>query len=273
MPVPPSRVLLLHDQLMDARIWGGFVDLVAAHARPVPVLAPGPTTLLSVPSQWARHIGDQARGLLDWESPVALAVATGWSAGAAVSLVDDGLAGRALLLNPGPDPALFEEGREGSPAGVDPETLERIRSQASPLPEPTGAWADELRAGYVGDSAAAHFLELAVEPPGTLDDEQVRLVRSIQTENFGRLLPLSFEDIQPAGERDPGWVPVLARHPESCGVAFSGPPGTYREMLALLRRRVPEVRIIETGLRGSVPWLEDPGLLDRLVRDLLTRER
>jgi hypothetical protein len=73
--VPSAAVLLLHDQMFDARVWHDFADLVRTHARVVTVdLAPLPQ-LNGRPSVWADHIGDGARKVLT--APVTVTVGAG----------------------------------------------------------------------------------------------------------------------------------------------------------------------------------------------------
>jgi hypothetical protein len=129
-----------------------------------------------------------------------------------------------------------------------------------------------LRDGVVGPEAAAYFMEFAAEPPGVLTEEHQRLVGQIQTENLARLLPLSLAEIRAADlGQEPDWVPLVVRHTRQCAAAFSGLPSRYEHMLSLLHREAPGLLLVELGLSSSLPWLEDPGRLDQLVRDLLAR--
>jgi hypothetical protein len=102
-------VLLLHDQLLDARAWRGFADLVSSHADVLTVTAPTPAKFRSRPREWAADVETAAQQALAGRGPVDLALAAGWAIGAALSLLERGAARRALLVNPWPPPAVFED--------------------------------------------------------------------------------------------------------------------------------------------------------------------
>jgi hypothetical protein len=269
-------VLLLHDQLMDARIWNGFADLLSTHARPLTPPDAPPPSFYPVPSGWAEHIGRRARTLLTPGEPADLTIAAGWAAGAALALAADGLSRRALLINPGPTPAARDEewapGCGGlNPQELDPRELEQVHAtMPGPLPEPTDEWADELRAGLVGPQAAAYFVAAAAGSGEALAAAHRRLAEQVVTENLNRLLPISLEQVGSADLRqEPDWLPSAGRLAGRCAVVFSGHPALYRPLQALLRQRLPELLLVELELDTGLPWLADPAGLSALTRRLL----
>ncbi|MEV6846319.1 hypothetical protein [Actinoplanes sp. NPDC051411] len=58
-------VLLLHDQLLDARVWRGFADLISVHADVLTVDAPAPAELRRTPGEWAADLETAIRPWLE----------------------------------------------------------------------------------------------------------------------------------------------------------------------------------------------------------------
>jgi pimeloyl-ACP methyl ester carboxylesterase len=273
--VTDPTVLLLHEQLADARIWNGFTDLLSSHARVVTPTGPAPDHLLPAPSQWAAHIGAQARDLLAGGPPVALCVSAGTAAGAAMALLEGGLAERALLINPNTIPAPGQAPEVPSPADLS--EAERARYLAEgitpgPQPEPTGEWADQVREGVLREEAFAYVEEMTADDRASLGPAQRRLIERVQRENLARVLPVSLAEMREVDwAREPRWADAAVRHPDRCTLALSQLRAVFDQLRAWLRTHSPALPLVELPQVTDCPWLEDPERIDRLVRDLLAR--
>jgi hypothetical protein len=263
-------VLLLHDQLLDARVWSRFGDLLSAHAEVivVPTLPAG--RLFSRPSAWADHAEREARTQIS--EPVALTFATGWSVRAAASLVEDGLSRHALLVNPAPKPAAL---REVGPVGAGAPTQQEGQRLAPDRPgataAPAGPHEKQIADGILDREAAEYLVDASLSGLTALGEEDRALLKQIGTDQFARLLPLSLSDVGSVDFSDePDWVDAIAPQPERYTVALSHLPiAPVESVRALLARRVPQTRVVDLPLRTPYPWLEDPGRMDSLVRELL----
>ncbi|GAA0464420.1 hypothetical protein Ade02nite_31380 [Paractinoplanes deccanensis] len=152
MPV----VLLLHDQLLDARVWRGFAGLVSGHADVRTVTEPPPAVFRGRPREWAADVAAAARSALPASGPVDLVLAVGWAIEAAIVWCERGLARRALLVNPWPPAATF------GPTAPPPDAAERPVPPAHE-PGPSDLAVRQLDEGMVGEEAMSYMLEVAWE--------------------------------------------------------------------------------------------------------------
>jgi hypothetical protein len=258
-------LLLLHDQLSDSRVWDGFADLVSVHARVVTVDAPAPPRL-STPSQWADHLAGAADRLVSASAPAALAVATGSAVAVATSLVEARLAGRALLINP-PLPTTLV-GELPAPDAISQE--ERELFVALPrVPDPPERYVEQVNSGVIREEGAAYLLQTAMESLDGLDDRARRLVEQIHRENVGRMLPLSLESLRTKDFSEVDWVEIVGREPIRYTVALSRLKGLHAALHELLSRQAPGLPVVDLPLTTLYPWLEDPGRMAQMVRELL----
>lgn len=266
-------VLLLHDQLLDARVWRGFADRLAGHAEVLTVTAPTPAEFRGRPREWAADLETAVRPALAAYGPVDLALGAGWAIGAALSLLERGAARRVLLVNPWPPAAVFE----ALPDVADLSDEERRRFAPPPdrpeVPAPDGAVVEQIDdEGVVRAEAMKYLLEVAWESDcmDVLDEADRLAVKQIQTEAFSWLLPLALAPLRDTSTADePDWMGRAAALASRCTVALGSTVlARVRELLA---ERTPALVVIDLPTVTPFPWLEDPEQMDAVVREVLGR--
>jgi hypothetical protein len=232
---------------------------------------PSPT-FFTLPSQWAVYMTSEARKLLSANLPATLTVAAGRSALTAVSLVEDELSRRALLINPDLPSA--------SVAALDLPTRETANAMdldrhrpppAGVAVEPEARYRNQISEGNVGEEEAAYLIEVASEAQhlDALGDVERRLVEQIQTEQLARLLPLTLD--ADAGDQadDYDWLGVAVQHPQQCTVALSHALPHSKVVTELVHQKALTLPIVDLPVLTPYAWLEDPERIVALVDSML----
>jgi hypothetical protein len=265
-------VVLLHDQLQDARVWSGLVPLLASEAVVYTVSLP-PLRTLGSAGTWSEHIGRYARATIS-PGAVDLVITIGGSGEAGIGLIRDQLAGRALLIDP--DPLELIKDREYGTDTVEDRADQMLRTQA--VADKLTRFFQQLEPALVEQLATHGVLpaeqiralaEVSLPESEGLPADQLELLRRMMAEQLAEAMPLDVT-ARPAPER-PGWVSQLAAVAALCTIVIS-PTELHRQVdfRAALARRVPGAEIVEFS-SAEPAILRSPGEVDALARVILQR--
>jgi hypothetical protein len=262
-----TSVLLLHDQLQDARIWYRLEPAVATFAAVRTISLP-PMHTIGHASAWADHIERHARSEIS-PGTVDLAVAVGGAGEAGIGLVSDGYADAALLLDPDAQPLIMEV--------IGP--TDESAQQALRNPEISGPLEELFQSLDPGmaDEFATHGT-LPAEGVDTFVDtvlgaDNDELLRQIFKEQLTATLPIDLEAQRQSPPDRPDWITRLAPIAGRSTVAITASPlHRFVDFDGVLRKRVPNVELVH--LTTLAPeWLHHPEEISNLIRNLLDSPR
>jgi hypothetical protein len=264
-----ASVLLLHDQLQDARIWYRLEPAVATFAAVRTISLP-PLHTIGHASAWADHIERHARAEIS-PGTVDLVLAIGGAGEAGIGLVSDGYADVTILVDPDLQPLIMEAigptEESAHRALGDPEISGPLEQFFQSLdPETVDEFATR---GTVAAEGIDTFVDAILGQTGERDE----LLRQIVKDQLTATLPVDIEAQRRPAPKRPDWIARLAPVADRCTVAITASP-LYRFVgfEEVLRARTPDAELVH--LTTPAPrWLHDPEEISTLIRNLLDRPR
>ncbi|MGH3622022.1 MAG: hypothetical protein ACRDQ5_09565 [Sciscionella sp.] len=255
-------VLLLHDQLQDAQVFGKLASTVEEYATAHTVRVP-PLPEFGAPA-WADHIGGHARkAVVDGTvpRPVDLVVTVGHAGEAGIALVADDYARAALLINP--DTMVL--GDDVAPGEQSKDTSERVRMYFLGI----GVYAESATGGRMSRDGVETLVVAALEKVDRLTDADRKLVRRVAVEQMCATMPLRKEQLQRRSTHDTSWIEQAKLIAGRCSVALSASGGRQDQLRKALRRTAPEVDVLMLHSASWYVWLSSPETVSTVIHDLL----
>lgn len=254
-----QRVLLLHDQFQDARVWGTFASRLA-QSMSVETIAVPPVKMSSK-TRWAAQLIEYAHTHLGTGAAYELVISARGAANAAARLVMDGSARRAMLIDPVVPAAVFDKTSAPSTDSTDEGDTPTIRRFQNEYLEPY--W-DEIQSGHHSDESIEVLAGLLTELDSDLPPDQITTLRQMYIDQYRLSMPLTVPATE--GPEILDWIDDASNLAGRCQIVLSmNAPKLADRLTQYLSRHSPDMAIARVDTTSTHPWLHYPDHIAELA--------